>query len=326
MRRLIHLWVHGPRFCKLSQTTLNAISERLCALHSFTPREFPRKPRSLLEYKLWKDTELRLFLIYTGLVVLKGLLPQNLYSNFLDLSVAARILLSPGLIGNYIDFADQLLKYFVQSVGSLYGGDQLVYNVHSLIHIADDARRHGALDNVSSFKFESYLGQLKKLVRSPNLPCAQLVRRILEDNALSYSFQTKNDDKPSYFKFCHEDGPVSFVMRHCRQYKQYSGKNFFMSTCHPDNCFLVGGKFGLVRNILRDETTVDGRACYVVFEEFTNVDSFFDDPLDSKRLNICVVNKLSEIKTVYNLTDVTIKCFLLPSKQSYVVMPQMHFS
>lgn len=319
-RRLIHQWVQGSRSCRLSQNTVSAVSERLCVFQCSTPREFSRKPRTLLDYKLWKATELRLFLIYTGPVVLKGLLSPEMYSNFLDLSVAARILLSPGLHDTYLDYADQLLKYFVQCFSSLYGEQQLVYNVHSLIHIADDARRFGSLDNVSSFKFESYLGQLKKLVRSPNLPCAQIVRRILEGSAGPLSDCDNTNDK--MFKQCHSDGPVTFLFRHCIQYKQYHGTSFFLSTRHGDNCIMINGKIGLVRNILSDNSARG----YVVFEQFTNTQPFFDDPLDSRRLNICVVNKLDECKTVHPISSITTKCVILPFKQGFVVMPQMHFS
>jgi len=52
--------------------------------------------------------------------------------------------------------------------------------VHSLSHLADDAAIHGALDKFSSFPFETYLGRIKKLVRSSNKPLAQIVRRISE--------------------------------------------------------------------------------------------------------------------------------------------------
>jgi len=52
--------------------------------------------------------------------------------------------------------------------------------VHSLSHLADDDAIHGALDKFSSFSFETYLGRIKKLVRSSNKPLAQIVRRISE--------------------------------------------------------------------------------------------------------------------------------------------------
>lgn len=66
VRRIIHQWTSGQHCYKLSQGLLSAISDRLVSLQPFIPTEISRKPRSLLEHKLWKATELRLFLIYTG--------------------------------------------------------------------------------------------------------------------------------------------------------------------------------------------------------------------------------------------------------------------
>jgi len=36
-----------------------------------------------------------------------------------------------------------------------------------LLHLLQDVRNYGALDNVSAFPFESFLGKLKKKVRRP---------------------------------------------------------------------------------------------------------------------------------------------------------------
>ena len=76
--------------------------------------------------------------------------------------------------------AKNCLKYFSFRFGEIYGIHHLVYNVHSLIHLADECEIHGRLDEFSCFPFETYLGKLKKLVRSSNKPLAQLVRRISE--------------------------------------------------------------------------------------------------------------------------------------------------
>jgi len=323
MRRMLHLWVHGPHACKLSHSTISAISDRMQAARSYIPREFSRKPRSLLEYKLWKATELRLFLVYTGQVILKGFLSPKVYSNFLDLSVAVRLLLSPPLIERYVDYADKLLKYFVLSFCRIYGNDQLVYNVHSLIHVADDARNFGALDNVSSFKYENFLGKLKKLVRRPQSPCTQIVRRLLEGHGQSNflekpaSLQTKTFARP------HMAGPTTVAMSYCQQYKQYNGVRYVISVSEGDNCFEVDGKIGLVRNILKDNHSCIG---YVVFEEFSAVDSYFVDPLDSKQISIFFVSRLAGTTRVYPLADVNIKYVKLPFKDGFVVMPQMHFN
>jgi len=82
-------------------------------LQPLIPCDFSRKPRSLFEYKHWKATELRLFLLYTGPVCLKGVLQPDLHANFLDLSVAVRLLLRHSSCIRYADYAENLLKYFV---------------------------------------------------------------------------------------------------------------------------------------------------------------------------------------------------------------------
>ncbi len=58
--------------------------------------------------------------------------------------------------------------------------DILVYNVHSLLHLAENAQNFGSLDSCSAFKFESYLHQVKKMVRSGKNVLAQVANRLEE--------------------------------------------------------------------------------------------------------------------------------------------------
>jgi hypothetical protein len=62
----------------------------------------------------WKATELRLFLLYAGIVVLEGISAQPFYRHFIKLCVAMRNLLSNNQLEN-IRIAQQLLKQFVES-------------------------------------------------------------------------------------------------------------------------------------------------------------------------------------------------------------------
>jgi len=91
-RRLILTWTRGELRSRLPARLVLAISKRLVNLRRFTPREFARKPRSLAEIDRWKATELRQFLLYTGPLVLRGILPTQLYENFLLFSVALHCL------------------------------------------------------------------------------------------------------------------------------------------------------------------------------------------------------------------------------------------
>ena len=164
VKRLLWLWSKSPivHACKITPSQVRAISEILVNFQSYIPREFNRKCRSLHELERWKATELRQFMLYSGIVALKKHLAQKAYNHFLLFYVAIFFCSSQSLCKQNCDLAELLLKQFVEEFHVYYGDDMLVYNVHSLIHLVDDVRRFGCLDSFSAFKFESLLGQLKK--------------------------------------------------------------------------------------------------------------------------------------------------------------------
>ena len=156
MRKLLLLWLKGPLACRLPGEMVRCVSAALVNMKSFVPHDFARKPRPLNEVDRFKATEFRLMLLYTGVVALCNKLKDVFYYNFLLLSVAMHILLSPRYCSDYCDYARQLLCLFVTNFSDLYGDQFVVYNVHSLIHLADNASTFGPLDNISCFPFENY--------------------------------------------------------------------------------------------------------------------------------------------------------------------------
>lgn len=44
--------------------------------------------------------------------------------------------------------AHHFLASFVEHYGLLYGKDQVVYNIHGLVHLAGDVKVHGHLDGI----------------------------------------------------------------------------------------------------------------------------------------------------------------------------------
>ena len=83
------------------------------------------------------------------------------------MSVGISFLVNPKLCSMYYDYANGLLRTFVNNAAALYGHDTMVYNVHALIHLADDVKRFGCLDNFSAFPFENALMSIKKMIRKP---------------------------------------------------------------------------------------------------------------------------------------------------------------
>ena len=79
-------------------------------------------------------------------------------------SVGIYILSNPGLTNYHLDYANALLISFGQHFGELYGKKYSIsYKVHNLVHLTGDVRRHGVLENSSTFKFENLLQKLKIL-------------------------------------------------------------------------------------------------------------------------------------------------------------------
>lgn len=152
VRKLLRSWVKGPLPYKLSPRLITKLNSDLRSLSPTCPKEFVRKPRTAKEIDLWKATEFRTFLLYTGPVVLKNILSKSKYQHFLLLSIATSILVTKKATNvEWNNFANQLMLLFVKKVKELYSQEFLVYNVHNLIHISADALKFGPLDSFSAF-------------------------------------------------------------------------------------------------------------------------------------------------------------------------------
>ena len=177
--------INGTKHGKLSCTMINQISDKLLQLNGKLPSNFSRQPRGLFELDRWKATELRSFLLYTGMIVLKGIISVPMYKHFIRFAIAIRILCDndKDYRNSNLDNACKLLKYFVVNSNEHFGELFCVYNVHNLLHICDDVQFYNTpLDDVSAFEFENYLQQLKRLVRSKHNPIVQICKRFNEMN------------------------------------------------------------------------------------------------------------------------------------------------
>lgn len=180
MKRFLLIWIRGPKTQRLGQRHIMEMDKRIDCLKNQIPECFARQPRRMNELDRWKATEFRLFLFYTGKVILKGILPEDQYQHFLTLNVAMLLLLGGRKDEVVYKYAESLLTYFVIRAMELYGKEVLVYNVHALIHLTDEARLYGNVDNCSAFIFESFMQKIKRSIRSGKNVLAQMVNRIEE--------------------------------------------------------------------------------------------------------------------------------------------------
>lgn len=150
-------------------------------LQVFIPFEFARIPRSLDFFPQFKSTELALFNSYVGPIVLKNILPEREYKNFLVFHVAVKLMSSKKYCHSF-NTLKNLLIFFVNDSCVIYGQEFLSYNVHNLLHLGDKIFRFGPLYNFSAYPFESFYQIFKKLVRKGNQVLQQIVKRVMELN------------------------------------------------------------------------------------------------------------------------------------------------
>lgn len=175
-KRVLEAWKNWISPWKLHWTVVNRISDRLVLLAPSCPQDFARRPRSLNELSFYKATEFRRLLLYDGIVAFALHPDINIYKHFLLLHCGIYILTSPILYKTLNDCANTLLRTFEHSV-TLFGQLFVVYNVHSLSHLAPECNDHGCLDTFSAFRYENKLKTIKSNLKSGFQPLQQAAKR-----------------------------------------------------------------------------------------------------------------------------------------------------
>jgi len=220
VRKLVRQWVKGKLKNRLANKDKKLISNRLLSFRKYFPTNFQRKPRSLWEIDHYKATELRTLLLYTGVSAFKDIIPKSYYKNFLLLHSAMYILLSEKASSSeWNSLAKYLLLEFIRGVEQIYGSEFLIYNIHLLSHIPDDAMNYGSLNNVNAF--ESFMQKIKKYMHSSNFKLEQVANRITEMESVSHhhtdliqiDYLSKKIFKMGDNCFCLKNGSIIIILR-----------------------------------------------------------------------------------------------------------------
>lgn len=324
MRKLLNFWLSGKLSVRFSGHVVRRISDHLDLLKSRIPREFNRKPRKLDELPRWKATEYRTFMLYLGPFILKDKIDKAIYENFLLFHVSMSILISKVYISKFgYELPHNLLVTFIKHCEEIFGSEFLVYNVHILCHLADDVNRFGPLDMFSAFPFENFLGQLKRLVKSPNKSLQQVCRRLHEmetsENAVTLQKLVHSME--------HNFGPLpeNYKTIPCKQFKILNFDNFIVCThfySEADSYCLIRRIILVeVHNIIKQESDTA-----IVGKQFNTYDSLYKYPLESKELNIFVASDLSDKLQIWPVNEITTKCIVFPfnNQESWVSFPIIH--
>ena len=309
MRKLICYWVKRDTVNHLfGKNATTTISDRLLDLRKYVPGEFARLPRSLAEIARWKATELRQFLLYTGPIVLKGILPEVLYKHFLCFHVAMKLLSSEEHCRKWNSYCERLLTHFVKESGKLYGPQFISYNVHCLVHLPADVLKFGPVDVFSSFPFENFLQHLKRRERHSKNPLSTLVKRLTElKNVARFKSCSVPDAKLFQLRNKHDKGPL-LTSIFGDQYEAATGANWCISIKDPKNrcVFLKDGSIFSVENIIDVNDRVKIVGC-----EYLNRKPLYETPQGSATvLQAFSVQDVSSLK-IRDFNDIKCKAFCM---------------
>lgn len=324
MRKLIYLWLTKELHYRLSHRAIEEISTCLSnQLKPSIPVEFARKPRGLDCIKQWKATEYRQLLLYTGPLAFQSTLKRNVYINFMVFHVIIRILSSRDL-HEYLSYAQDLILFFIKTFIKLYGKHNVSHNVHNLIHLVNDVRQYGPLDNFSAFKFENYLQTLKKMLRKSDKPLQQIIRRCIEKENLSTPLSSVllHSSIHPHLISLHTDGPL---VSNCTspQYKaiKYNEITFKVRTLADNCCGLNCGAIICIENVA---FCAKRNIPMIIGYEFLKKEDLFSVPCASSLLGIYKVHSFSPLKSwpLKNIIRKYVKFFCKDNK--YAVFPLLH--
>lgn len=255
VKKLLMWLIQGPKKagnakvpCKLSARNILILDKRIMYVKQFIPSCFARKLRVTVDLPMYKFTELRLFILYVGKILMLDLMQtKEHYLHLVTYNVVCSLMVDEDNAQLYPELQQKLMEVVVDGFVELYGAAFMTYNAHANLHFPAVAARHGSVDSVSAYPFENHLGQLKSYVTSSHNALIAMVKgvhrhqSVLQGRVLTVP-QINVNVKP----------PNNIYINH---------------RCH--RCFEA-------LNVL-DENKVQLR-------EFTNIRPFFTHPIESYRI------------------------------------------
>ena len=322
VKRMLNFLISKRSRCTLPNAIVFEINNVLNDIAGFFPLEFTRKPRSLgisNKREKWKGTEFRRFILYDCIYVLKNRVPNNIFQCFLLLHCAIYILCTHDLFQTMNKIADYLLREFVKQAAQSFGREFVVYNVHSLIHLAEECHNRGTLDSFSAFSYESFLGVIKSHLRSTHRPLQQLANKDIEtQGALINPYPSKNSNVVTLKKPF--DGYN--LSLEGQQYAIVITKDFTLSTNKANRYFKT-----IDGNVVRLYSVIDSpRGIIIAGKKFRRYENYYDFPMKSSKLGIFEVSGLQNTFYYCKIEDVKEKCIVMPtSDNTFFCIPLIPF-
>lgn len=220
-----------------------------------------------------------------------------MYTHFLFLHAAIRVLASKSPPRSYLNFAELALQKFVLRSEDFYGPTFNSYNVHGLLHLTNDVRRLGMLDSFSAFPYENTMTIFRKYCRKPHLPLQQFFNRIAEKQA----HNTSHDCNVHSFIY-------TSIVQNGRQCRKIKFNKTSLSTDIRNNCCILrDGSICIISSIVPHNNSYR-----LGVQRFLEVHDFYDIGILSSNVQVYKCATLSNDIFYIPLDDVNAKCYRMP--------------
>lgn len=314
MKRMLRIWTNGSTIFrkKWSKQQQTFLSYQILLMNKVLPSDIHRKVRGLQFIKFWKTTEFRTFMLYFGIVTFKDLLDDEEYFHFLQLCLGVRICSSKVYVqrSNYIMLARELFSDFCNNFVKIYGKNEVVSNIHNVIHIIDDVEQFGSLNETSTYPFENFLHDIKLRIQASNTPIQQIARRLAEMSFEMENNQINLDIKKLERAAWSPELKYEFKMSNESVFKFIRiTPNVFLSIRKPgDRWFLT--KLGEVVEMKYAKKL--NNSYFIFGAAIQQKNSFFSKPYSSEKTDIFLSNGIQSGEKLYCSNDVKAKMICLP--------------
>lgn len=242
---------------------------------------------------------------------------DKVYKHFLLLHCAIYILNSPSLMQMYCNYANTLLRTFISHSAAFYGQKFVVYNVHSLSHLASECKVHGKLDDFSAFQFENKLQSIKASLQSVYKPLKQAAFRNLKKGQIDVILE--NEENVVVLTWKRKEHVVNDVVDGT-QFRKISVNDVIFQCNEKDACFKT---YNNIITILQNIVQIQDKVYFIGFS-FSVAVNAYEYPLPSSNLGIFKVAHQNEERQIFPLIEIACKCWLMPDGDTYIYVPLLH--
>lgn len=313
--------LHVKNMTELQIQELDRIMMNIAA-----PHQVSRLTRGISKRGQWKAKEWENYVLFYSYPLLSTFLPREQLKHWLLFSNSLYTLLQRKISIDVLKEVRKALKEFVKDFKTYYGIENMTFNVHLLLHIADSVLTWGPIWTQSTFPFESENHTILKAIKSANGVTHQIVR---------------------FVNYCHRTSILGMhVMPHMTQLlKRYceelfSGKRVkcvkkvgdhtYFETCNTarsvierdfetwDNAIYTKMvKDGCLYSTSSRATRSNNSYAYLIDGTFIRIVAFLVDPNNLEERIICryvkvcdlSINKSGPMKQVLETSDQTVLVF-----------------